>query len=116
MDRESRFELEQERDALVKLVPKLEKEIAKAPEGGLVVLKAKGRYPQYYLYTEGDREKGKNGKYLPKKEMKFVQRLAQKQYEIEILECAKKRADAISAFLKQYHSLDTASEMQRLHF
>ena len=114
MDRESRFELEQERDVLVKLVPKLEKEIAKVPEGGLVVLKAKGRYPQYYLYTEGDREKGKNGKYLPKKEMKFVQRLAQKQYEIEILECAKKRANAISVFLKQYQENDTEAVYEKL--
>lgn len=98
MDRVSRFELEQERDSLAKLMPKLEKEIAKAPEGSLVTLKARGRYPQYYHYIEGDREKGKNGRYLTKKENKLVQRLAQKQYEIEVLECAKKRAKAIDVF------------------
>ena len=107
MDRESRFALEQERDNLVKLMPKLEKEIAKAPEGSLMALKAKGRYPQYYLYTEGDREKGKNGRYLPKKESKLIQRLAQKQYEIEVLECARKRVDAITTFLRKYRDNDT---------
>lgn len=114
MDKESRFELEQERDNLVKLIPKLEKELSKAPEGSLVTLKARGRYPQYYHYIDGDREKGKNGRYLPKKELKFVQRLAQKQYEIEVLECAKKRAGAISVFLKQYQENDTEAVYEKL--
>lgn len=114
MDRESRFELEQERDSLVKLMPKLEKEISKAPEGSLVTLKARGRYPQYYHYIEGDREKGKNGRYLPKKELKFVQRLAQKQYEIEVMECAKKRVEVISVFLKQYQENDTEAIYEKL--
>lgn len=114
MDRDSRFELEQERDNLVKLVPKLEKEISKAPEGSLVTLKARGRYPQYYHYIEGDREKGKNGRYLPKKELKLVQRLAQKQYEMEVLECAKKRAGAISVFLKQYQENDAEAIYEKL--
>ena len=110
----SRFELEQERDYLVKFMPKIEKEISKAPEGSLVTLKARGRYPQYYHYMEGDREKGKNGRYLPKKELKFVQRLAQKQYEYEVLECAKKRADAISVFLKQYQENDIEAIYEKL--
>lgn len=114
MDKESKFELEQERDSLVKLVPKLEKEIAKAPEGSLVTLKARGRYPQYYHYIEGDREKGKNGRYLSKKEIKLVQRLAQKQYEIEVLECAKKRVNAISVFLKHYQENDTETIFDKL--
>lgn len=114
MDRESRFELEQERDNLVKLVPKLEKDIAKAPEGTLVTLKARARYPQYYHYMEGDREKGKNGRYLPKKEAKLIQRLAQKQYEVEVLECAKKRADAISLFLKKYRENDAEAIYENL--
>ena len=106
MDKESRFELEQERDNLVKLMPRLEKEIAKAPEGSLVAMKARGRYPQYYQYIEGDREKGKNGRYLPKKEIKLVQRLAQKQYDIEILECARKKVNTLDIFLKQYQEVD----------
>lgn len=114
MDRESRFELEQERDNLVKLMPKIEKEISKAPEGSLVTMKARGRYPQYYHYIEGDREKGKNGRYLPKKELKLVQRLAQKQYEFEVLKCAKKRVDAISVFLKQYQENDIEAIFEKL--
>lgn len=114
MDRESRFELEQERDNLVKLIPKLEKGISKAPEGSLVMLKARGRYPQYYHYIEGDRENGKNGRYLPKKELKLVQRLAQKQYESEVLECAKRRANAISVFLKKYQENDTEAIYENL--
>ncbi len=114
MDRESRFELEQERENLIKLVPRLEKDISKAPEGSLVTLKARGRYPQYYHYIEGDREKGGNGRYLPKKESKLVQRLAQKQYEMEILECVKKRAEAISVFLKKYQENDTETIYENL--
>lgn len=106
MDKESRFELEQERDNLVKLMPKLEKEIAKAPEGSLVMMQAKGRYTQYYHYTEGDREKGRNGRYLSKKELKFVQRLAQKQYEIDTLNCVRGRTKAIEEFLKRYQEND----------
>ena len=114
MDRERRFELEQERDNLVKLVPKLERDISKAPEGSLVMLKARGRYPQYYHYIEGDRENGKNGRYLPKKELKLVQRLAQKQYESEVLECVKRRANAISVFLKKYQENDTEAIYENL--
>lgn len=114
MDRESRFELEQERDSLVKLVSKLKKENLKAPEGSLVMIKARGRYPQYYHYTEGDREKGKNGRYMSKKELKLVQRLAQKQYEIEVLESAKKRANAIYVFLKQYQENDAKAIYKKL--
>lgn len=113
MDKESRFELEQERDDLVKMIPKLEKEISKAPEGSLVTIKARGRYPQYYHYIEGDREKGKNGRYLSKREFKLVQRLAQKQYEIEVLECVKKRANAISVFLKKYQENDTEAVYEK---
>ena len=114
MDKESRFELEQERENLVKLMPKIEKELSKAPEGSLVTLKARGRYPQYYHYIEGDREKGRNGRYLTKKELKLVQRLAQKQYEVEVLECVKKRVSAISIFLKQYQENDTEAVFEKL--
>ncbi len=114
MDRVSRFELEQERDNLVRLMPKLEKEISKAPEGSLVTLKARGKYPQFYHYIEGDRERGKNGRYLPKKELKLVRRLAQKQYESEVLECVKKRANAIAVFLKQYQENDAEAIYEKL--
>lgn len=114
MDKESRFELELERERLVKLMLKLEKEISKAPEGSLVTLKARGRYPQYYHYMEGDRENGKNGRYLPKKEIKLVQRLAQKQYETKVLECAKKREEAISVFLMQYQKNDAEAIYEKL--
>lgn len=114
MDKESRFELEQERENLVKLIPKIEKELLKAPEGSLVTLKARGRYPQYYHYIEGDREKGRNGRYLTKKELKLVQRLAQKQYEVDVLECVKKRVSAISIFLKQYQENDTEAVFEKL--
>ncbi len=114
MDRESRFELEQERDDLVKLMPKLEKGISKAPEGSLVTLRARGRYPQYYHYMEGDREKGKNGRYLSKKEWKLVQRLAQKHYEMDVLECVQEKIKAIESFLKQYQENDVEEIYKKL--
>lgn len=102
MDKESRFELEQEKEESEKLLRSLSRAGKKMPEGSLRIIKSKGKYPQYYHYQgEGERQE-KSLKYLSKKEMKLVQKLAQKQYDMDVMECLGRKIDAIRNFLRHY--------------
>ena len=92
---ENRFELQQEKEVLEKLLRKLKKENKIVPEGSLRVIKSKGRYPQYYQYQSEEENQEQCLRYLPKKEMKLVQKLAQKQYDKEVMNCLEKRIKAI---------------------
>jgi len=105
-DKERRFELEQEKEELEKLLKTLKRANKKTPEGTLRIIKTKGKYPQYYHYQSEGENQGKRLRYLPKKEMKFAQKLAQKQYDLEVMECLSKRTEAIGKFLGQYKAAD----------
>lgn len=113
-DKERRFELEQEKEELEKLLKTLKRANKKAPEGTLRIIKTKGKYPQYYHYQSEIENQGKSLRYLPKKEMKFVQKLAQKQYESDVMECLDKRIDAIRNFLRQYKDTDVEVIYEKL--
>lgn len=113
-DKERRFELEQEKEELEKLLKILKKANKKAPEGTLRIIKTKGKYPQYYHYQGTGEGQGKSLRYLPKKELKFAQKLAQKQYDLDVIECLIRRADAIGKFLKQYKEADVEQIYEKL--
>lgn len=116
MDRnkERRFELEQEKEEMGNLLRNLKKANKKVPEGSLRIIKAKGKYPQYYHYQGKGENQGKCLKYLSKKEMKFAQKLAQKQYDIDVMECLERRIDAIRNFLGQYKETDIQAIYEKL--
>ncbi len=113
-DKERRFELEQEKEELEKLLKTLKKVNKKVPEGTLRIIKTKGKYPQYYHYQGTGEEQGKSLRYLPKKELKFAQKLAQKQYDLDVIECLGRRADAIGKFLEQYKEADVEAIYEKL--
>lgn len=84
------------------------------PEGSLRIIKSKGKYPQYYHYQgEGERQE-KSLRYLSKKEMKLVQKLAQKQYDMDVMECLGRRIDTIRNFLEHYKVADIQAIYENL--
>ena len=113
-EKERRFALEQEKEELEKLLKILKKANKKVPEGTLRIIKTKGKYPQYYHYQSESENQGKSLRYLPKKEMKFAQKLAQKQYDLDVIECLGRRADVIGKFLKQYREADVELIYEKL--
>jgi len=111
---ENKFELQQEKEALEKLLRKLQKENKMVPEGSLRVIKTKRRYPQYYQYRCAEENQEQSLRYLSKKEMKLIQKLAQKQYDNEVLGRLDKRIKAIGRFLAQYGATDIEAVYEKL--
>ena len=114
MDKESRFELEQEKEELEKLLRTMKKANKKVPEGSLRIIRSKGKYPQYYHYQSEDEKQEKRLRYLSKREMKLVQKLAQKQYDMDVMECLDRRIGAIRSFLGQYKVADIQAIYENL--
>lgn len=95
------LELLAESGQLEKLIPVLEKEIRRAPEGSLRVSVSKGKFPQYYVYRREEDNLHTNGKFIRKKEIKLAQKLAQKGYHEELLKVIKQERELLDEFLKR---------------
>ena len=76
------------------------KTIKTAPKGTLRVSKS-NNVVQYYHKTDSTKE---NGLYIPKKNLQLIKALAQKDYDITLIQHLKKEAEAIKAALKTYHA------------
>lgn len=68
-----------------------------APEGNLRLSKCQN-YLQYYHCTD----KKKKGTYIRKENMDFIQKLAQKSYDEQVLRLAQKRFSQIKRMMKDY--------------
>lgn len=77
------------------------------PEGKLRLSNWKG-YPQYYYCTEND----KRGTYIRKERKEIVQKLAQKQYDEQVLRLAEKRISQLKRITKDYQD----DEMEQLFY
>lgn len=76
---------------------KLEKRLAKYPEGSIHVIKSKTRI-QYYLRID---PKDKSGRYLSKREVNKIKTFLQKKYDTEALNCIKKEISTLERFIKK---------------
>ena len=94
------LELLEESGQMEKLIPMLEKEIRRAPEGSLRVSVSKGKFPQYYVYRREEDNSHINGKFIRKKEIRLAQKLAQKGYHEELLKVVKKEKELLDEFLE----------------
>lgn len=74
-----------------------EKEINKKLEGHLRIAQRHGR-SQFYHYTESSNPKGR---YIPLKEKAFAYKLAQKDYDTEVIILIQKEIDMLQNYLKQ---------------
>lgn len=97
-------EIEKRKTELEDLVKQLEGKKLKSPEQKLRVSTGKNGI-QYYLRTSS---KDKNGKYIPKKNLPYIKQLAQMEYEMELLQIAKKELQTIGRFLKKYKDNNTS--------
>lgn len=68
-----------------------------APEGNLRLSKCQN-YLQYYHCTD----KKKKGTYIRKENMDFIQKLAQKSYDEQVLRLAQKRFSQVKRMMKDY--------------
>ena len=84
------------RSDLEKMCKILTKHVARAPEGSLRINKVRGR-DCYYLRTDSN---DLNGRYISKKDMALIRKLAQKDYDIKALNAIDLERKAIDAFLK----------------
>ncbi|MDD6037043.1 MAG: hypothetical protein PUC30_12815 [Lachnospiraceae bacterium] len=114
MNEELLSKLVQEKDECRKMLPEIKKAIKKAPEGTLHILNAKGKYPQYYLYDKGWTGQCKNGRFIQRKDNRLAQRLAQKQYDIDVAECLERKIRSIERFLKEYEANNVMSVYEQM--
>lgn len=92
------------------VILKAEESLKNAPDG-ILRISQKGNLVQYY---KRENEKDKNGKYIKKQDKSLAYKLAQKDYDKDILETAKDQKTKISRFLKQYRPdkiLDTYEKL-----
>ena len=73
---------------------------SKMPQGHLRIAQRKGRF-QFYHYIVPDNKKGL---YIPKSKMAFAQSLAQKDYDINLINALQKEIEAIKHYLIQTKS------------
>ncbi len=90
--------LGKEAERLRTMKAKVERNLVDVPEGCLRIGKSQGCV-QYYHCEKGGRH---NGNYLPKKEIDFARRLAQKSYDEKVLKRVNKRLSQIESILKDY--------------
>lgn len=88
-----------------------EKALENAPEGLLRINYNSGR-AQYYLRKD---PKDASGTYIPRKEGKFVNQLAQKDYDQKILRTLEKELKAIDRFMKDYPEKNSEQIYESLH-
>ena len=74
-----------------------------APKGFLRISNRKTKTEYYY---KGVEERNRNGRYIRKGESELAQRLAQRDYDVQVLETAQKRIKSIEGFLKNYEQTD----------
>ena len=92
-------ELKKEITILDKIIVRAEESLKNAPEGILRISKS-GSTTQYYRRKN---EKDKNGKYIRIKDRDIAYKLAQKDYDENVIEIAKKHRKKIERFLEQYN-------------
>lgn len=88
------------------------KRLETAPKGRLRIAKKQNQIEYYYREPEEEGEVGrddekkvkenKNGRYMRKREMTLVKRLAQRDYDLCIIKKAEERIKAIEHFLESY--------------
>lgn len=89
---------------LKNMVRDIKKELNNAPEGTLRIRSVNGKEEYYYRNVENgsETERTSNGRYMKKSEFPLAKRIAQRDYDLEVLRYAEERIKAIEKFLKVY--------------
>ena len=95
--------LRQEARNLQKIISEAEKRLKHVPQGNLRVATKKNRIEYYY---KDKRDKEKNGKYVSRADIELVRRIAQRDYDMQLLKNARERKFVIEKFLQRYCKTD----------
>ena len=90
--------LNEQRASIIKAISQIKRRVGHAPDG-LLRIARKGNSIQYYQKTRSDEN---NGTYIPRKDHATAVRLAQKGYDLKLLEALEAQLKAIDQFLKHY--------------
>jgi len=87
----------------------LTKSIKEAPAGRIRSEMAQGKYPQFYVIREEDRAEHPKGVYIKKADMPLARALAQKEYDLMVLEAIEKREKELYFLLgvKEHNEIHT---------
>ena len=99
---EFRNQLIQEKNELIKKIMYLESKLADAPQGRLRILKAKGKYCQYYVYSKDSETNEPKGEYIKREHIDLAKKLAQRDYHEIVLKEMKKKLMAVSQTINVY--------------
>ena len=83
--------MEERKEFIKRLIEEKEKENKKLPHGNVRAIKH-GKGYQYYLRDESN---DPNGKYIPRKELKWVRKMIQREYNEKVVERGMKIPDEI---------------------
>ena len=90
--------LEQQEEDWTRMQKRLEKKVANAPEGSIMVKTCKGKYPQYY-YSDGKTIKNR---YLGIKDRQMIHDLLQKKYDTKLLRRLADNNKILRAFIEGF--------------
>lgn len=94
-------ELKKELQMLYKIEKDIKEKLKKAPKGSLRISNSHSK-PEYYYKQEGN-SRG-NGNYIKKKDLAKAKNIAQRDYNIQLLEMIEKHITLIKRFIGQYVS------------
>lgn len=103
--------LEARENYLQQMKKEKEKALLKAPEGSLRICKH-GKKTQYY---HRNNPKDFNGVYIRENDIKFAQKLAQKDYDKKVLCAVEKELSAINKYLSSYPEKSVEQIYESLH-
>lgn len=102
MNSEISNQLIKERNELLQKIMSLESELKDVPQGRLRVLKAKGKYCQYYVYSRDAKTNELKGEYIRRENIDLAKRLAQRDYYEEVLKEMREKLTVISQVINTY--------------
>lgn len=103
--------MQERKEYLCAIRKKKEKELASAPEGTLRICR-NGNNAYYYRRTD---PKDRSGVYLPKKDIHIAEKLAQKDYNEQVLRSIEKEIKAINRYLEGCPNVHIEEVYERLH-
>lgn len=104
-------EMQSRAEKLLAVIIEKRKSLANAPVGRLRVAMHGKQWHCYHVSPSSD----SNGVYIPKDKIRFIKRLAQKDYDGALLKELERQLSLIEKFMKEYAKCDALKVFERLH-
>ena len=104
-------EMQSRAEKLLTVIIEKRKSLANAPVGRLRVAMHGKQWHCYHVSPSSD----SNGVYIPKEKIKFIKRLAQKDYDGALLKELERQLSLIEKFMQEYAKCDALKVFERLH-